>query len=150
MHVYSTIHLVHMQAFGGDNSDGSPRNPHAPAESSNLPVDSVQTRDPNVQLMEQPSKLNKGNDDSLNEMDASNASPIGESYQSMGGILSSTDPIPSLHLSGLDSSAEKPNGKVASSNLNGKRSTFWGRSNVSPPIDALYATNHLNGKINQV
>ncbi|KAG8660263.1 rho GTPase-activating protein 7 isoform X1 [Manihot esculenta] len=136
---YAGSDLYDYKAFGGDNSDGSPRNPHAPAESSNLPVDSVQTRDPNVQLMEQPSKLNKGNDDSLNEMDASNASPIGESYQSMGGILSSTDPIPSLHLSGLDSSAEKPNGKVASSNLNGKRSTFWGRSNArkTPSVESV-------------
>ncbi|KAG8660271.1 hypothetical protein MANES_02G139000v8 [Manihot esculenta] len=122
--------LYEYKAFGGDESDGSPRNLHVPAESSNLPVESVQTRDPIVQLMEQPSKMKKGTDDSNNEMDTSNVSHIGESQGSMGEILSSIDPIPSLPVRGLDSSAEKPAGKVATSNLNGKRSTFWGRSNA--------------------
>ncbi|KAF2291953.1 hypothetical protein GH714_042295 [Hevea brasiliensis] len=126
-------------AFGGDDSDGSPRTNHAPAESSNLPVDSVQTRDPNVQLMEQPSKLKKGNDDSISDIHVSNVPAVGESCRSMGEILSSIDPVPSSPISGLDSSAEKPTGKVATSNLNGKRSTFWGRSNArkTPSVESV-------------
>lgn len=140
------IQFVHMQAFGGDDSDvGSPKNNHALAESSNLPVDSVQIRDPNVQLVEQQGKQKKGNENSINEMDVSNVLPAGESYQSMGEILSSMDPVPSLPLSGVESSAEKPASKVAPSSLNGKRSTFWGRSNVSHRL-LMYCLSYINYK----
>lgn len=136
----SDLYDYKVEAFGGDDSDvGSPRNNHALAESSSLPADSVQTRDPNIQLIEQPSKLKKGNENSINEVDPSNVSPTGESYRSMGEILSSMDPMPSLPISGLESSAEKPAGKVATSNLNGKRSTFWGRSNArkTPSVESV-------------
>ena len=116
-----------MQAFGGDDSDiGSPRTNNAPAESSNISVDPVQMRDSNAQLIGQQS-----NENSTSEMDASSVLPIGESYQSMGAILASADPVSPILISGLESSAEKSAGKVSASNLNGKRSTFWGRSNVS-------------------
>ncbi|KAJ9172272.1 hypothetical protein P3X46_015529 [Hevea brasiliensis] len=134
---YAGSDLYDYKAFGGDDSDvGSPRNNHAPADSSNLPV---QSRDPNVQLAEQPSKPKKGNDNSIKEMDVSNVSPVGDSYRSMGEILSSMVPVPSLPISGPDSSAEKPAGKVATSNLNGKRSTFWGRSNAkkTPSVESV-------------
>ncbi|KAF2291833.1 hypothetical protein GH714_035784 [Hevea brasiliensis] len=78
---YAGSDLYDYKAFGGDDSDvGSPRNNHAPADSSNLPV---QSRDPNVQLAEQPSKPKKGNDNSI-KMDVSNVSPVGDSYRSMG------------------------------------------------------------------
>ncbi|XP_037497563.1 rho GTPase-activating protein 7 [Jatropha curcas] len=136
----SDLYDYKVEAFGGDDSDdGSPRNNHASAESSNLQVDSVQTRDPNVQTREQPNKLKKGNENSINEMDVSNVSPTGESYRSMGEILSSMDPVPSLPISGPESSAEKPAGKVATSNLNGKRSAFWGRSNArkTPSVESV-------------
>lgn len=124
--------FVRMQAFGGDDSDGgSPKKNNVAAESSNLPIDFVQTRDPNVQLVEQPSKLKKANENPINEVEVSSVPPTGESYRSMGEILSAMDPVASLSASGLESSSEKLGGKVANSNLNGKRSTFWGRSNVS-------------------
>uniref|UniRef100_A0A2P2MTH7 Rho GTPase-activating protein 7 isoform X2 n=1 Tax=Rhizophora mucronata TaxID=61149 RepID=A0A2P2MTH7_RHIMU len=55
----------------------------------------------------------------------------GESYRSMGEILSTMDPIHPLPISGLQSSAEKTGNKTTASNSNGKRSAFWGRSNVS-------------------
>ena len=57
--------------------------------------------------------------------------PTGESYGSMGEILSSMDPGHPISMPGLESSTEKPVGKANSSSLNATKSTFWGRSNVS-------------------
>lgn len=64
-----------------------------------------------------------------NEVDGPCEFAGSESQRSMGEILSSMDPPPGI--SGPDSRADKPNSKLTSSNLNVKRSTFWGRSNVS-------------------
>ncbi|XP_061958533.1 rho GTPase-activating protein 7 isoform X1 [Populus nigra] len=132
--------LYDYKAFGGDDSDvGSPRTNNAPAESSNISVDPVQTRDSNAQPIEQKSKPKKGNENSANEMDVSSVLPTGESYRSMGEILSSVDPVSPMPISGVESSAEKSAGKVAASNLNGKRSTFWGRSNArkTPSMESV-------------
>ncbi|KAL9236970.1 hypothetical protein vseg_011571 [Gypsophila vaccaria] len=52
----------------------------------------------------------------------------GESYRSMGEILSSTDPGPPLPICGPESSTERPACKLTGSNA--KRPTFWGRSSV--------------------
>lgn len=52
-----------------------------------------------------------------------------ESQRSMGGILPSMDPAHGI--SRRDSSADKSSSKLTPSNLNVKKSTFWGRSNVS-------------------
>ncbi|KAJ6315392.1 hypothetical protein OIU78_018810 [Salix suchowensis] len=87
-------------------------------------------RDSNAQLTGQQSKQKKGNENSTSKMDASSVLPIGESYRSMGEILASADPVSPILISGLESSAEKSASKVSASNLNGKRSTFWGRSNA--------------------
>lgn len=126
------INWTHIQAFGGDDSDvGSPRDNNAPAQSSNLPIDPLQIGDPGDQVMEQQGKQKKGNGNSITEREVSSVLPAGESYCSMGEILSSMDPGHPLSASGLKSSAEKPVGKVTSSNLSTKRSAFWGRSNVS-------------------
>ncbi|XP_050237081.1 rho GTPase-activating protein 7 isoform X1 [Mercurialis annua] len=136
----SDLYDYKVQAFPGDDSDvGSPRNNQASAECSNIRVDSAQTRDSNVQSLEQPSKIKKGNDIVNNEMDVSSVLPGGESYRSMGEILSSMDPAPSLPMFGLESPAEKSAGKVANPNVNGKRSTFWGRSNVrkTPSVESV-------------
>ncbi|KAJ6299308.1 hypothetical protein OIU76_020307 [Salix suchowensis] len=123
--------LYDYKAFGGDDSDvGSPRTNNAPSESSNISVDPVQMRDSNAQLTGQQSKQKKGNENSTSKMDASSVLPIGESYRSMGEILASADPVSPILISGLESSAEKLASKVSASNLNGKRSTFWGRSNA--------------------
>ncbi|KAJ6755019.1 RHO GTPASE-ACTIVATING PROTEIN 7 [Salix purpurea] len=125
------IFNFNLQAFGGDDSDvGSPRTNNAPYESSNISVDPVQMRDSNAQLTGQQSKQKKGNENSTSKMDASSVLPIGESYRSMGEILASADPVSPILISGLESSAEKSASKVSASNLNGKRSTFWGRSNA--------------------
>uniref|UniRef100_A0A6N2M6A6 Rho-GAP domain-containing protein n=1 Tax=Salix viminalis TaxID=40686 RepID=A0A6N2M6A6_SALVM len=123
--------LYDYKAFGGDDSDvGSPRTNNAPSESSNISADPAQMRDSNAQLTGQQSKQKKGNENSTSKMDASSVLPIGESYRSMGEILASADPVSPILISGLESSAEKSASKVSASNLNGKRSTFWGRSNA--------------------
>ncbi|KAH9790231.1 Rho GTPase-activating protein 7 [Citrus sinensis] len=119
------------EALGGDDSDvGSPRNNNASAESSKLPIDPIQIGDPGDQVVEQQGKQKKGNENSITEMEVSSVLPAGESYHSMGEILSSVDPGHPLSVSGLESSAEKPVGKGTSSNFSAKRSAFWGRSNA--------------------
>lgn len=116
---------MHEQAFGGDDSDvGSPRENHDLAQSSNSCLDHHKNSDTNVQPIGDQSKQKKGNVNSLTEMETPNISLAGESYRSMGEILNSMDP-------GNESSSGKPVGKVSSSNINAKRTTFWGRSSVS-------------------
>lgn len=123
--IYACDHFVHVQPFGADDSDvGSPRDKNASAESSNVPVDPPQIRIQNAQ-----SKQKKGQENSVSETEVS--IPAGESYRSMGEILSSMDPARPLSVPGVESSAEKSVGKVASSNPSAKRSAFWGRGNVS-------------------
>lgn len=120
-----------MQAFEHDGSDVEfPRDNHAQAESSSLAVYPLRMRDPDAQLEEQ-AKQNKGNENPINETDVSSVLHTGESYRSMGEILSSMDPGHPISSPGLESSTEKPVGKAKGSSLNAKRSTFWGRSNVS-------------------
>lgn len=128
---YAGSDLYDYKALGGDDSDvGSPRNNNASAESSKLPIDPIQIGDPGDQVVEQQGKQKKGNENSITEMEVSSVLPAGESYHSMGEILSSVDPGHPLSVSGLESSAEKPVGKGTSSNFSAKRSAFWGRSNA--------------------
>ncbi|KAH9741719.1 Rho GTPase-activating protein 7 [Citrus sinensis] len=128
---YAGSDLYDYKALGGDDSDvGSPRNNNASAESSKLPIDPIQIGDPGDQVIEQQGKQKKGNENSITEMEVSSVLPAGESYHSMGEILSSVDPGHPLSVSGLESSAEKPVGKGTSSNFSAKRSAFWGRSNA--------------------
>lgn len=116
---------MHEQAFGGDDSDvGSPRENHDLAQSSNSCLDHHKNSETNVQPIGDLTKQKKGNANSLTEVETPNISLAGESYRSMGEILNSMDP-------GNESSSGKPVGKVSSSNINAKRSTFWGRSSVS-------------------
>ncbi|CAN0905397.1 Rho GTPase-activating protein 7 [Linum grandiflorum] len=131
--------LYDYKAFAGDDLDvGSPRGNQAAAESSNLVVEPQQMRDPGVQLPEL-SKNRKGNENSFNGTDPLSIVPPGESYRSMGDILSSIDVEPQVPMSPVDSSKEKPVGKATPSNGNGKRSTFWGRSNArkTPSMESV-------------
>lgn len=145
-----SIYFVHLQAFGGDDSDdGSPKEKHALAESS---LDPQQVRDPTVPLVEEQDDQKKVAENLINEMDPPSVSPAGESYRSMGEILSSMDPGHPLPVSGLESGAGKATSKVTGTNHNSKRSTFWGRSNVSvivwrhiPHINYLSFLNFLAG-----
>lgn len=128
-----TFHFVHLQPFGVDDSDvGSPKGNHASAESSSLCVGTQQAKDPIVQLIEEQGDQKKVTENSGSEMEPLSISPAGESYRSMGEILSSMDPGHPLPVSGLESGAGKVSSKVTGTNhTNSKRSTFWGRSNVS-------------------
>lgn len=127
-----------MQAFGVDDSDvGSPTDNRASEVNSNL-LDSQPVRDSNIQIIEQQDKQNKGSESSINEMDSPSILPAVESQRSMGEILASMDPGLPLPVSGLESSAEKAVGKLTSSNPNGKRSTFWGRSTVSSCLFSIH------------
>lgn len=68
------------------------------------------------------------------EINAFRELAVTESQRSMGEILSSMDPGPPVGVPVSDSGIEKPSGKLTPSNQNVKRSTFWGRSNVSVSI----------------
>lgn len=127
------FHFSHIQPFGGDESDvGSPKQNHVSAESSNLSVDPQNGREQNVQPMEEQGNLKKGNENLIgSEMEPASVSPAGESHRSMGDILSSMDPGHPLPVSGTESGVGKALSKVTGYNSNTKRSTFWGRSNVS-------------------
>lgn len=128
---FTQLQLVYVQAFGGDDSDvGTPRKNHVAAESSSLPNDPVQSRDHSVQFTEQQNRQWKGNENAINDVDLPSALPVGESYRSMGEILSSMDPAAASPLSVVESAGEKSASKATPSNANGKRSTFWGRNNV--------------------
>lgn len=136
---YAGSDLYDYKAFGIDDSDVGSRDNPALAESSNLSVDTLHAADPSIQMMEQHGKQKKANENSTNDIEVSNVLPAGESYRSMGEILSSMDrgnPPPG---SIVESSAEKPAGKVTGSTLNVKRSTFWGRSNArkTPSLDSI-------------
>lgn len=125
---YAGSDLYDYKAFGGDDSDaGSPRENHTSAVNPNGFVDPHQLRDSNVQSMEQQSKQKKKSESSIKEIDSPSFLPAGESHRSMGEILSSMDTGLSVPVSGSES-CEKPIGKLTSSNLNTKRSTFWGKS----------------------
>lgn len=86
---------------------------------------------PDIQLSEDQNKQRKSKENSVDEKDAPNVLPSTESYRSMGEILSSMDPGNHLPVPGIESGSGKQTSKASSSNLSSKRSTFWGRSNVS-------------------
>ncbi|MBA0807146.1 hypothetical protein Gohar_022970, partial [Gossypium harknessii] len=122
------IRVISAGAFGDDGSDVvSPINNNTQAESSSLSADPLQMRDPDPQL-EEHGRQDKGNENPINEIDVPSVLPTGESYRSMGEILSSMHPGHPVSVPGLESSTEKPVGKARGSSINSKRSTFWGRN----------------------
>ncbi|GMI92328.1 hypothetical protein like AT5G19390 [Hibiscus trionum] len=130
------------KAFGYDGLDiASPRNNNTQAESLSLAVDPLQIKypDPQGPQLEELGKQSKGNENLTNEIDVPSVSPTGESYRSMGEILSSMDPGHPISAPGLESSSEKPAGKARGSSINAKRSTFWGRSNArkTPSMESV-------------
>ncbi|GLT81764.1 hypothetical protein SLE2022_001980 [Rubroshorea leprosula] len=114
-----------------DSDVGSPKDNHAQTESSSVTVDPPKIQDPDGQVMEEQDKQMKGN-----EIGASNVLSTGESYRSMGEILSSMDPGHPVPALGLESSTEKPVGKAK---VNSKRSGFWGRNNTrkTPSMESV-------------
>lgn len=140
---------VLIQPFGADDSDvGSPNGNHASAESSKS---CVPQQTPNVDVMERGGKQIKENENSISEngeADLPSASPAGESYRSMGEILSAMDPGNPLPVVS-ESGAVKAVGKVTGSNHSAKRSAFWGRNNVSCLL-FIYALFSLDCRVNPV
>lgn len=119
--------MLLQQAYGGDDSDvGSSTSNHAKAGNSN------RNAVPDIHLSEDKSKQRKGNENSVDEKDVPIVLPSTESYRSMGEILSSMDPGNHLPVPGIESGSGKQTGKASSgTSFSSKRSTFWGRSNVS-------------------
>lgn len=116
-----------IQAYRGDDSEvGSPRVDYNLGAKSSTPVGShphVDSRAREPQVLQ-----HKAGENGLE------TSPVlrgGDSYRSMGQILSSMDQGLPLSVPGLESNIEKTITKPTSSNLNAKRSTFWGRNSVS-------------------
>ncbi|KAM1000342.1 hypothetical protein ACFX2A_007102 [Malus domestica] len=136
---YAGSDLYDYKAFGVDDSDvGSPKGNHASAQSSSSYVPQP-IRDPNVGVVERGSKPKKENENVISETETPSASPAGDSYRSMGEILSVVDPGHHLLVPGLDSGTAKTAAKVTGSNHNAKRSAFWGRSNArkTPSMESV-------------
>lgn len=113
-----------IQVYGGDDSDvGSPAYKFNLAAKSSPHADS-QPR-VNYQANEPQVLQHKTGENGLSTL---LALPSGDSYQSMGQILSSMDKELPLPVSRSESSNEKSTTKPAGSNLNSKRSTIWGSS----------------------
>ncbi|CAN4123192.1 unnamed protein product [Withania somnifera] len=111
------------KSFGGNDSDvGYPRDGGSQGVKVSPKVDSQPLACSNVPLNEQLERRG-------NEINAFRELAVTEAQRSMGEILSSMHPGPSLGVPGPDSGMEKPSGKLTPSNQNVKRSTFWGRSN---------------------
>lgn len=111
------------QDFGGDDSDvESPRDSSVQGVTLKRTVDTQPHAASNVPFSEQLERCG-------NEVDGPCELAGSESQRSMGEILSSMNPPHGI--SGPDSCADKPSSKLTPSILNVKRSTFWGRSNVS-------------------
>ncbi|CAN6691751.1 unnamed protein product [Malus baccata var. baccata] len=136
---YAGSDLYDYKAFGVDDSDvGSPKGNHASAQNSSSYVPQP-IRDPNVGVVERGSKPKKENENLITETETPSASPAGDSYRSMGEILSVVDPGHHLLVPGLDSGTAKTVAKVTGSNHNAKRSAFWGRSNArkTPSMESV-------------
>ena len=132
------LFFVILQAFGGDDSDvGSSSSNHAKTENANL------NAVPDTPLSEDQNKQRKGSENPVDENDASNLLPSSESYRSMGEILSSMDPSNHLPMPVIESGSGKQTSKASSTSFSSKRSTFWGRSNVSCYFLTLYCLTTL-------
>nr|XP_017257325.1 PREDICTED: rho GTPase-activating protein 7-like isoform X2 [Daucus carota subsp. sativus] len=132
---YAGSDLYDDKAYRGDDSEvGSPRVDYNLGAKSSTPVGShphVDSRAREPQVLQ-----HKAGENGLE------TSPVlrgGDSYRSMGQILSSMDQGLPLSVPGLESNIEKTITKPTSSNLNAKRSTFWGRNSTrkTPSMDSI-------------
>ncbi|KAK1372761.1 Rho GTPase-activating protein 7 [Heracleum sosnowskyi] len=131
---YAGSDLYDDKAYRGDDSDvGSPRADNNLGAKTSTHVGSqphLNSRAKEPQVLQHKA--------GENGLDTSMVLPGGDSYRSMGQILSSMEGLP-LSVPGLESSTEKTITKPTSSNLNAKRSTFWGRSSTrkTPSMDSI-------------
>ncbi|KAL8099655.1 hypothetical protein AgCh_032060 [Apium graveolens] len=132
---YAGSDLYDDKAYRGDDSDvGSPRADYGLGAKTSTLVGSQPHV--NIRANEPQALQDKAGE---NGLDSSVVLPGGDSYRSMGQILSSMDQGLPLSVSGLESSSEKTITKPPSSNLNTKRSTFWGRNSTrkTPSMDSI-------------
>lgn len=129
----SDLYDYKVQAFGADDSDGSSRANNASSVNSKPRSDTQTLRDSNADVSEL-NKAVKVTESSTNGTDSPKVT-AGESYRSMGEILSSMDPGPPLP--GPELNGEKPTNKFSGSGV--KRSTFWSRSAVrkTPSMESV-------------
>ncbi|TMW93007.1 hypothetical protein EJD97_012297, partial [Solanum chilense] len=123
--------LYDYKDFSGDDSDvESPRDSRVQGVTLKPTVDTQPHAVSNVPFSEQLERCGNEADDPC-ELAGS------ESQRSMGGVLPSMDPAHGI--SRRDSSADKSSSKLTPSNLNVKKSTFWGRSNArkTPSVESI-------------
>lgn len=94
---------------------------------ANQSVDSSSQRESNIQFNERQGQQKP----SENEVDSLSILHASESHRSMGEILSSMDQGQPQSVVGAESCVEKSMNRLTSPTQNVKRSTFWGRNNVS-------------------
>lgn len=119
--------LIFQQAPGGDDSDaGSSNGYHAKVKiaNHNADADVKHSADP----IEQEQKVIEN---SSYEKDSPNTLSGPESYRSMSEILASMNSSNHFSTPGNEHGSGKQSGRDSNTNVSSKRSTFWGRSNVS-------------------
>lgn len=134
---YAGSDLYDYKAYGGDDSDvGSPRDKNNSAVKSSPHVDSELLRESNGKANNQQNIQLKASE---NELDTPLTLPGSESHRSMGEILSSMEQGLPHSVSGPESSLEKTTSRPTNSNINVRRSTFWGRSSgrKTPSMDSI-------------
>ncbi|KAK4492342.1 hypothetical protein RD792_003146 [Penstemon davidsonii] len=120
--------LYDYKAIGNDDSDdGSSKQNRNLRANVNPILDTRPTSDSNVPVSGQLDRSKKVRE---NMVDASAEILSNDSQRSMGDILSSMDQELHQSIPGNESLADKTLQKFTNSNLNSKKSTFWGRKNA--------------------
>ncbi|KAK4765446.1 hypothetical protein SAY86_026536 [Trapa natans] len=117
--------LYDYKAFGSDDSGvGTPRNNQTSPGNLNSLVDTQPSGD--FALQQQQIQQNIEIDNSSHKADIPIVLPINEHFCYVGEILSSIRP--GHNLSGLEGGVTRSTSKTSGSNVNNKRSAFWGRN----------------------
>ncbi|KAL2510909.1 Rho GTPase-activating protein 7 [Abeliophyllum distichum] len=122
---------------GNDDSEiGLRTDNHTLRTKSNITVDPKPLRNSNISVNEQ---LDQQKEACENMADSSTQLPGNESQRSVGEILSSLDQELHLSVPGPETLVEKSSTKHTNSNLNVKRSTFWGRKSArkTPSMESI-------------
>ncbi|KAL2557280.1 Rho GTPase-activating protein 7 [Forsythia ovata] len=129
--------LYNYKDIGNDDSDvGSPRDNYSSGTKSNPTIDPKFLRDSNTSVSEQLDQQKMAYENVM----ATSAGVLGnDSQQCMEEILSSVDQELHLSVPRPEFLDKKPVVKLSNSNLNIKRSTFWGRKNArkTPSMESV-------------
>lgn len=118
MCIESFLDCVFSQGFGVEDSDAeSPRDIHCSVESTD------------------PTRVKRQIEEPIKDIEISSVSPTVKCYQSGREATPSDSPSTPLTAPRYTTSAEKPANKTTGlSTVNAKRSSSWGRGNVSFPL----------------